>query len=149
MIWAWTVTSSAVVGSSAMIILDLKKKMNLTMLFISHDLSVVKYISDRIAVMYLGEIVEIANKKDLFDNHKHPYTQALLSAVPTVNKENKTKKIFLSGDIPSPSNPPSSCKFHTRCPYVMDKCKCEEPQLYEISNGHKVRCFLVEKNGLL
>ncbi len=131
------------------LLLDLKKKMNLTMLFISHDLSVVKYISDRIAVMYLGEIVEIANKKDLFDNHKHPYTQALLSAVPTVNKENKTKKIFLSGDIPSPSNPPSGCKFHTRCPYVMDKCKCEEPQLYEISNGHKVRCFLVEKNGLL
>ena len=131
------------------LLLDLKKQMNLTMLFISHDLSVVKYISDRIAVMYLGEIVELANKDNLFNNHKHPYTKALLSAVPTINKQAKEKKIFLSGDIPSPQNPPKGCKFHTRCPYVMEKCKCQEPQLYEITSGHKVRCFLVEKNGLL
>lgn len=126
------------------LLIDLKKHLNLTMLFISHDLSVIKYISDRIAVMYLGEIVEIANKDELFNNHKHPYTEALLNAVPVISEDERTKKIVLSGDLPSPQNLPKGCKFHTRCPYAMDKCKCEEPQLKEINSGHKVRCFLNE-----
>lgn len=126
------------------LLIDLKNHLNLTMLFISHDLSVIKYISDRIAVMYLGEIVEIADKEELFKNHKHPYTEALLNAVPIISNATKTKKVILSGDLPSPQNPPKGCKFHTRCPYVMDKCKCEEPQLKEITKGHKVRCFLNE-----
>lgn len=127
------------------LLIDLKEHLNLTMLFISHDLSVIKYISDRIAVMYLGEIVEIADKDELFSNHKHPYTEALLNAVPIISEDKKEKKIILSGDLPSPQNPPKGCKFHTRCPYVMDKCKICEPQLNEISSGHKVRCFLVEE----
>lgn len=125
------------------LLIDLKNHLNLTMLFISHDLSVVKYISDRVAVMYLGEIVEIAPKEEFFENHKHPYSQALLNAVPIIS-ENKSKKIILEGDLPSPSNPPNGCKFHTRCPCVMEKCKYEKPELKEIANGHKVRCFLAE-----
>ncbi|MBQ8887145.1 MAG: ABC transporter ATP-binding protein [Candidatus Gastranaerophilales bacterium] len=126
------------------LLIDLKEHLNLTMLFISHDLSVIKFISDRIAVMYLGEIVEIADKNELFNNHKHPYTEALLNAVPVIS-EDKGKKIILSGDLPSPQNPPKGCKFHTRCPYVMDKCKCNQPELKEISENHKVRCFLAQE----
>ncbi len=125
------------------LLLKLKEKFNLTMLFISHDLSIIKYISDRVAVMYLGEITEIAEKEEFFKNHKHPYSQALLNAVPVIN-EDKTKKIILSGDIPSPQNPPTGCKFHTRCPYVMEKCKTKQPDFYEVSQDHKVRCFLCE-----
>ena len=125
------------------LLIDLKKELNLTMLFISHDLSIIKYISNRIAVMYLGEIVEIAPKEEFFNNTKHPYSHALLNAVPTVT-EKKEKKIILEGDLPSPSNPPKGCKFHTRCPYVMDKCKIEQPQLKEISNSHQVRCHLCD-----
>lgn len=128
------------------LLLDLKKHLNLTMLFISHDLSVVKYISDRIAVMYLGEIVEICDKEELFCNHKHPYTEALLNAVPIISNDCKTKKIILLGDLPSPQNPPKGCKFHTRCPYVMSKCKYEHPELKETESDHYVRCFLVEDN---
>ena len=127
------------------LLLDLKKYLNLTMLFISHDLSVVKFISDRIAVMYLGEIVEISPKDELFDNYKHPYTKALIDAVPVISEEKQNKKIVLSGDLPSPQNPPKGCKFHTRCAYVMDKCKVEHPDFIEISTGHKVKCFLCEK----
>ncbi len=123
------------------LLIDLKQHLNLTMLFISHDLSVIKYISDRVAVMYLGEIVELAPKEEFFNNNKHPYSQALLNAVPVITEE-KTKKIILEGDLPSPSDPPSGCKFHTRCPYVMDRCKCECPELKEIAPNHKVRCFL-------
>lgn len=123
---------------------DLKKCLNLTMLFISHDLSVVKYISDRIAVMYLGEIVETASKEEFFTNYKHPYSAALLSAVPTLEEGKKDKKIILSGDIPSPQNPPKGCKFHTRCPYAFEKCRHEHPELCELKNGHNVRCFLFE-----
>ena len=126
------------------LMLELKQHLNLTMLFISHDLSVIKYISDKIAVMYLGEIVEIAEKDELFNNHKHPYTQALLNAVPVISEDKKSKKIILKGDIPSPQNPPQGCKFHTRCPYVMEKCKTQHPDFYEVSNNHKVRCFLCE-----
>ncbi len=127
------------------LLLELKKHLNLTMLFISHDLSVIKYISDRIAVMYLGEIAEIAPKDELFLNHKHPYTQALLNAVPVISEKKKTKKIFLPGEMPSVQNPPKGCKFHTRCPYVMDKCRIKPPDFYEITPGHKVRCFLCEQ----
>ncbi len=122
---------------------DLKKHLNLTMLFISHDLSIIKYISDRIAVMYLGEILEIAEKNDFFNNHKHPYSQALLDAVPVISEENKSKKIILEGDLPSPNNPPKGCKFHTRCPYCSEKCKKELPELKQISENHFVRCFLI------
>lgn len=126
------------------LLLDLKKHLNLTMLFISHDLSIIKYISDRIAVMYLGEIVETASKEELFANHKHPYTEALLNAVPVITDKKENKKIILSGDLPSPQNPPKGCKFHTRCPYVMDKCRNMSPEFYEIREQHKVRCFLAE-----
>lgn len=125
------------------LLINLKNRLNLTMLFISHDLSVIKYISDRIAVMYLGEIVEIAEKDELFTNHKHPYTLALLNAVPIIGSDRESKKIILSGDIPSPQNPPQGCKFHTRCPYVMSKCRTNLPELREISDCHQVRCFLV------
>ena len=125
------------------LLIDLKEHLNLTMLFISHDLSIIKYISDRVAVMYLGEIVEIAPKDEFFNNHKHPYSEALLNAVPVISEE-KTKKIILEGDLPSPSNPPSGCKFHTRCPYVMDKCRIEHPELKEFAQDHKVRCFLCD-----
>ena len=125
------------------LLIELKEHLNLTMLFISHDLSIIKYISDRVAVMYLGEIVEIAPKNEFFNNHKHPYSEALLNAVPVIS-EDKTKKIILEGDLPSPSNPPSGCKFHTRCPYVMDKCKTEHPELKELAPNHKVRCFLCD-----
>ena len=125
------------------LLIELKEHLNLTMLFISHDLSIIKYISDRVAVMYLGEIVEIAPKDEFFNNHKHPYSEALLNAVPVIS-EDKTKKIILEGDLPSPSNPPSGCKFHTRCPYVMDKCKTEHPELKELAPNHKVRCFLCD-----
>lgn len=125
------------------LLIELKEHLNLTMLFISHDLSIIKYISDRVAVMYLGEIVEIAPKDEFFNNHKHPYSEALLNAVPVISEE-KTKKIILEGDLPSPSNPPSGCKFHTRCPYVMDKCKTEHPELKELAPRHKVRCFLCD-----
>lgn len=124
---------------------ELKEHLNLTMLFISHDLSIIKYISDRVAVMYLGEIVEIATKKEFFENHKHPYAKALLNAVPIISEDRKNKKIFLEGDIPSPQNPPKGCKFHTRCPYVMPECRNNHPELKEISFNHKVRCFLAEK----
>ncbi len=126
------------------LMLELKQHLNLTMLFISHDLSVIKYISDTIAVMYLGEIVEIAEKDELFNNHKHPYTEALLNAVPVISEDKKTKKIILKGDIPSPQNPPQGCKFHTRCPYVMEKCKTRAPEFFEVSQNHRVKCFLCE-----
>ncbi len=126
------------------LLLDLKHHLNLTMLFISHDLSVIKFISDRIAVMYLGEIVEISEKGELFKNYKHPYTQALLSAVPKIDNKN-SEKIILKGDLPSQQDLPKGCKFHTRCKYVMEKCKNISPELYNIAGDHKVRCFLYEK----
>ena len=125
------------------LLLELKEKLNLTMLFISHDLSVIKYISDRIAVMYLGEIVEIANKDEFFANHKHPYSEILIEAVPLINKETK-KNVFLEGELPSPQNLPKGCKFNTRCPYAKDICKQENPSLKEISPNHYVRCFQVQ-----
>ncbi len=124
---------------------DLKQHLNLTMLFISHDLSIIKYISDRVAVMYLGEIVELAEKNEFFANHKHPYSQALFDAVPVISDDKKHSKTILKGDLPLPNNPPSGCKFHTRCPYAMDKCKTENPELKELAPNHSVKCFLFEK----
>jgi oligopeptide/dipeptide ABC transporter ATP-binding protein len=122
---------------------DLKKQLGLTYLFISHDLSVVRFVSDRVAVMYLGEIIELAPVNLLFDNPKHPYTQALLSAVPVPDPDaDKGNRILLQGDLPSPANPPSGCKFHTRCPRVMDKCKTQIPVQIETEKDHFVNCHL-------
>lgn len=117
---------------------DLKEKLNLTFLFISHDLNVIKYLSDRVAIMYLGEIVEQGETYEIFNNPKHPYTKALLSA----NPSNKGEKIILSGDLPSPSNLPSGCKFHTRCPKVMVCCSVDEPKKVEFSQSHFACCHL-------
>lgn len=121
---------------------ELKEDFNLTFLFISHDLSVIKYLSDRIAIMYLGEIIEIGKTEEIFSEPKHPYTKALLSSVPELNKNNNKEKIQLQGELPSPENLPKGCKFHTRCPFVMDKCKTETPQEIEFSKTHKCKCFL-------
>lgn len=118
----------------------LQKEYNLTYLFISHDLSVVEMISDRIAVMYLGTIVETASKQELYANPKHPYTRALLSAVPIPDPEHKKDRILLNGDLPSPTNPPKGCLFHTRCPYCTEKCRIERPKAQTIGEGHIVKC---------
>ncbi|GAA5415758.1 oligopeptide transport ATP-binding protein OppF [Paraliobacillus ryukyuensis] len=121
---------------------DLQKKFELTYLFIAHDLSVVRHISNRVAVMYLGRIVELANRDDLYDHPKHPYTKALLSSVPIPAPDFEKEETELKGDIPSPSNPPTGCPFHTRCPLVMEKCKTKVPQARQNSNGHYVVCHL-------
>ena len=124
------------------LIKSLKDNFNLTFLFISHDLSVIKYISDRIAVMYLGEIIEIGKTEEIFNNPKHPYTKALLSAVPELNSIEKREIVKLEGELPSAENLPEGCKFHTRCPYMMHKCDKENPGTSEFSETHKCRCFL-------
>ncbi len=123
---------------------ELKKNFNLTILFISHDLSVIKYISDKIAIMYLGEVIEFGTTEEIFSNPKHPYTKALLGAAPQLNEKNSREKISLKGELPSPENLPSGCKFHTRCPFVMGKCKNEMPQNINFSNVHFCKCFLYE-----
>jgi len=123
----------------------LQKDKGLTYMFISHDLSVVEHISDRVGVMYLGSMVEIGDKKDIFNKQLHPYTQALLSAVPVPDPHYTQKRIILEGDIPSPVNPPSGCKFHTRCPKVMDICSKVCPKLCDMGNGHMVACHLYDK----
>jgi len=125
------------------LLMDLQEDMGLTYLFISHDLSVVKHISDRIGVMYLGNLVELAPKDELYKQPLHPYTQALLSAIPVADPTIKRKRIILKGDIPSPANPPSGCRFHTRCPYVMERCKQEVPEFREIANEHFASCHLL------
>lgn len=123
------------------LIKDLKQNLNLTFLFISHDLSVIRYISDRVAVMYLGEIVEIGLTQEIFNSPKHPYTAALLSAVPKIG-ENNIKMHALKGELPSPQNLPKGCKFHTRCPYAMDKCATNTPPEVIFSDFHVCKCFL-------
>ncbi|MCL1964601.1 MAG: ABC transporter ATP-binding protein, partial [Firmicutes bacterium] len=121
---------------------DLKERENLTYLFISHDLSVIKYISDRVGVMYLGNMVEMASSQALFANPVHPYTEALLSAIPTVEAEAEREPILLEGSIPSPINPPKGCKFHTRCRFCQPICKREKPEFHEIEPGHLVACHI-------
>lgn len=124
------------------LLIDLKTDMNLTYLFITHDLSVVKFISDRIGVMYLGNLVELASSDQIFSNPLHPYTEALLEAIPRTDVASNQELSILEGDIPSPINPPSGCKFHTRCKYAFDKCKVVEPVWQEIDPGHFVACHL-------
>ena len=127
-------------------VLNLMKKMqakrNLTYLFISHDLSVVRHVSDRVAVMYLGSVVEVAEKKELYGHPIHPYTKALLSAIPIPDANRKRHRIILEGDVPSAYNPPSGCKFHTRCPYATERCSQEIPKLRDVGSGHLVACHL-------
>ena len=121
---------------------ELQHSMGLTYLFIAHDLSVVKHISDRIAVMYLGKIVELAETTEFFNNTLHPYTEALLSAVPIPDTNTKREQILLTGDVPSPRNPPPGCSFHTRCRYAIDRCKREAPQIIDVGKKHFVACHL-------
>ena len=123
---------------------DLQKNMGLTYVFISHDLSVVKYITDEILVMYLGNMMEKGDTDELFDNPLHPYTKALFSAVPVPDPDAKSKRIILEGDIPSPANPPKGCKFHTRCSECMGACKIIEPKYHEVTPGHFVACHLYD-----
>lgn len=124
---------------------ELQEKRNLTYLFISHDLSVVEHISDTIGVMYLGGLVETGETKDIFENPLHPYTKALFSAIPMPDPDLKKERVLLQGDIPSPANPPSGCKFHTRCSECMEICKKEVPKSRDMGNGHIVRCHLYNK----
>ena len=127
------------------ILRDLQRDLGLTYLFVAHNLAVVEHISDRVAVMYLGKIVELASRDDIFNQPLHPYTIALLSAIPIPDPTLKRKRIVLSGDVPSPLNPPSGCRFHPRCVYAEERCRVEEPVLREIRPDHQVACHLAEK----
>jgi oligopeptide/dipeptide ABC transporter ATP-binding protein len=122
---------------------DLQEEFNLTYLFIAHNLSVVEHISNRVAVMYLGKILEIASSEDLFDEPLHPYTQALISAIPIPKPKLKRERIILQGEVPSPLNPPPGCHFHPRCPFAIERCSLEEPALTDIGSQHWAACFLV------
>ena len=124
------------------LMIELRQKFDLTMMFISHDLGVVEYISDRVAIMYLGRIVEIADTEEVFKNPHHPYTKALLESIPQIGEKDLVKKDLLEGDIPSPINPPSGCTFHTRCPYAQEICSQECPQMRDVNDKHKVACHL-------
>ena len=126
------------------ILKELQREFNLTYLFVAHNLSVVEHISDRIGVMYLGKMVELTGREELFRNPLHPYTQALLSAIPVPDPNLKRERIILTGDVPSPLRPPSGCRFHPRCPVALEHCSREEPQFKEISADHWVACWRVE-----
>ena len=129
------------------LMMDLQDELGLSYLFVAHDLAVVEHISHRVAVMYLGRIVEMAERSELFANPRHPYTQALLASVPVADPRTKSLKPLIDGDVPSPINPPSGCAFHTRCRYVMARCKTETPGLADIGGQHRVACFLNEGSG--
>ncbi len=129
------------------LLIDLQREHGFSYLFIAHDLAVVAHISHRVAVMYLGRIVEIADKSELFANPRHPYTQALLASVPVADPKMKRLKPMVDGDVPSPINPPSGCAFHTRCRYAMDRCKTERPALAQAGRGHQVACWLNDGTG--
>lgn len=131
------------------LLIEMQKKMGLSYLFVSHDLSVVRHISNRVAVMYLGQIVEFANTDDIFENALHPYTIALLSAVPKVDFNDKTERIVLKGDVPSPLNPQPGCRFAPRCPMAKECCKTDTPELREVAPGHSVRCHFYEESKKL
>jgi len=129
------------------LLIDLQRKHGFSYLFIAHDLAVVAHISHRVAVMYLGRIVEIAEKAKLFANPRHPYTQALLASVPVADPKAKRLVPLIDGDVPSPINPPPGCAFHTRCRFAMDRCKVERPELADVGEKHQVACFLNEGTG--
>ncbi|WP_428485677.1 ABC transporter ATP-binding protein [Rhodopila sp.] len=129
------------------LMVDLQDELGLALLFISHDLATVEHLTHRVAVMYLGKIVELADRRSLFAHSHHPYTRALLSAVPVPDPMAKRNRIILTGDVPSPINPPSGCRFHTRCPFVFDRCRTEEPLLRKMGEGHLSACHLDEVPG--
>ena len=124
---------------------NLQKKFGLTYMYISHDLGVVQHISDRIAVLYLGEIVEFATRDKIFQSPQHPYTQALFSSIPVLDPDSNQERIVLEGNVPSPSDPPSGCRFHPRCPYVLDVCSVEKPATHSVEEGHWATCHLLDK----
>ncbi|HKO66987.1 MAG TPA: oligopeptide/dipeptide ABC transporter ATP-binding protein, partial [Burkholderiaceae bacterium] len=126
------------------LLMDLQSELRVSYLFIAHDLAVVQHISHRVAVMYLGKIVELTDKRALFENPQHPYTEALLAAVPVPDPRVHRKRVILAGDVPSATKPPSGCRFHTRCPYVFDRCRIEEPLMREVRPGHWAACHLRE-----
>lgn len=129
------------------LLVDLQDELGLALLFISHDLATVEHLTHRVAVMYLGKIVELADRRSLFAESHHPYTKALLSAVPVTDPLARRQRIILKGDVPSPINPPSGCRFHTRCPFVFDRCRSEEPVLRPVRDGHLAACHLDEVPG--
>lgn len=126
------------------LMMDLQEELGLSYLFISHDLGVVEHIAHRVAVMYLGRVVEIGGRDAIFDTPRHPYTRALMSAAPVPDPRNKAKRMILEGDVPSPMNPPSGCRFHTRCPFAFDRCRSEEPVLRDVGAGQQMACHLDE-----
>jgi peptide/nickel transport system ATP-binding protein len=129
------------------LLVDLQRELKLTYLFIAHDLKIVEYISTRVAVMYLGKIVELADAAELYRRPRHPYTQALLSAVPVPDPDHKKTRIILQGDVPSPLAPPPGCAFHPRCPHAFERCRRETPPLYVLGSGHTAACFLAEQDA--
>jgi peptide/nickel transport system ATP-binding protein/oligopeptide transport system ATP-binding protein len=131
------------------ILRDLQHDFNFTYLFIAHNLSVVEHVSDRVAVMYLGKIVELTDRIALYSNPQHPYTQALMSAIPVPEPDQKRNQLVLSGDVPSPLRPPSGCRFHTRCPLAIDRCKVEEPPLIDLGGDHLVACHLRQPSAAI